>query len=108
MLPQDALLRLNHPMSHPGVTEPFRDSHFPKEPPFDRPMYSGPLPPPMNPIGAAHFMALNNPAAAQAALLSRTTGLPNMTNMSLPGFSPESLLESYKQSYGDMLKHLQG
>merc|ERR1712080_190520 len=28
--------------------------------------------------------------------------------MPLPASSPESLLESYKQSYGDMLKHLQG
>jgi len=108
MSPQDALLRLNHPMGHPSPGEPFRDSSFHKDAGFDRPMFHGPLPPPMNPIGAAHFMALNNPAAAQAALLSRTTGIPNMGTIPLPGSSPESLLESYKQSYGDMLKHLQG
>jgi hypothetical protein len=31
-----------------------------------------------------------------------------MGTIPLPGSSPEALLDSYKQSYGDMLKHLQG
>ena len=53
-------------------------------------------------------MALGNPAAAQvaqAALLSRNGVLPGQQ---LPSPTPENLLETYKQSYGDMLKHLQG
>ena len=62
-------------------------------------MFDSPLPPSMNPIGAAHFMAMNNPSAVQAALLSRNTGIHHMGNMPLPGSSPEALL--------DMLKRLQ-
>ena len=84
---------------------------------------------PMAAAGAAHLMSLNNPAA----LLSRTGRswfysrdhswimslflvgmLPGMAGGlgGLPGLPPipggHALLESYKQSYGDMIKHLQG
>jgi len=73
--------------------------------------FPGPLPP--HHMGAAHLMSLNNPAA-QAALLSRSgvipgmPGMPGLPGMPLPGNNPQALLESYKQSYGDMIKHLQG
>ena len=73
--------------------------------------FPGPLPP--HPMGAAHLMSLNNPAA-QAALLSRSgvlpgmAGMPGLPGLPLPGNNQQAFLESYKQSYGDMIKHLQG
>ena len=45
------------------------------------------------------------------------SGLPGLPGMPLGGLpmpggnvpgSPQALIESYKQSYGDMIKHLQG
>jgi len=109
MSPQDAMLRLSHPM--PPVSEHYNNSPFGKENHgLDR-GFQGHLPP--HPMGAAHLMSLNNPAA-QAALLSRSgvlpgmPGMPGLPGMPLPGNNPQALLESYKQSYGDMIKHLQG
>lgn len=66
----------------------------------------------MTAAGAAHLMSLNNPAA----LLSRTGMLPGMPGGlgALPGLPPlhggpgHALLETYKQQYGDFVKHLQG
>merc|ERR1719242_1824641 len=69
--------------------------------------------PPGPPMAQAHLMAgLGGPAG----ILSRS-GLPGLPGMPLGGLpmpggsvpgSPQALLESYKQSYGDMIKHLQG
>jgi len=109
MSPQDAMLRLNHPM--PPSSEHYGNSPFGKEGPGMERGFPGPLPP--HPMGAAHLMSLNNPAA-QAALLSRSgvlpgmPGMPTLPGMPMPGNNPQALLESYKQSYGDMIKHLQG
>jgi len=88
----------HHPFGHPPPGEPFGESQFSSNGRFDRSMFHSNLPPPMNSIGAAQFMAMNNPTT-----LSRTTGLPNMGTMPLPGSSPEALLDMLKQ-----LKHLQG
>jgi len=82
------------------------------------------LPSPHQMAGMPHaaLMSLNNiPGAAQAALMSRSgvPGLPGLPALSglpglppLPGLqgvgSPQAMLESYKQNYGDMIKHLQG
>lgn len=109
MSPQDAMLRLSHPM--PPASEHYNNSPFGKESHGMDRGFPGPLPP--HPMGAAHLMSLNNPAA-QAALLSRSgvlpgmPGMPGLPGMPMPGNNPQALLESYKQSYGDMIKHLQG
>jgi len=109
MSPQDAMLRLSHPM--PPASDHYNNSPFGKESHGMDRGFPGPLPP--HPMGAAHLMSLNNPAA-QAALLSRSgvlpgmPGMPGLGGMPMPGNNPQALLESYKQSYGDMIKHLQG
>jgi len=109
MSPQDAMLRLNHPM--PPSSEHYNSSPFGKESHGMERSFPGPLPP--HPMGAAHLMSLNNPAA-QAALLSRSGvlpgmgGMPGLPGLPLPGNNQQAFLESYKQSYGDMIKHLQG
>jgi len=112
MSPQDAMLRLHqpgmgHPHQHSSPHTP--NSEFPH---MDRSPFPPPLPP-GHPMAQAHLMAgLGGPAG----ILSRS-GLPGLPGMPLGGLpmpggtvpgSPQALLESYKQSYGDMIKHLQG
>jgi len=112
MSPQDAMLRLHQPgMAHP---HPHSSPHTPNSefPHMDRSPFPPPLPP-GHPMAQAHLMAgLGGPAG----ILSRS-GLPGLPGMPLGGLpmpggsvpgSPQALLESYKQSYGDMIKHLQG
>merc|ERR1719150_3596843 len=116
MSPQDAMLRLHqpgmahgHPHSSPHGAPNSEFAHLDSSPrsPFPPPL------PPGHPMAQAHLMAgLGGPAG----ILSRS-GLPGLPGMPLGGLpmpggnvpgSPQALIESYKQSYGDMIKHLQG
>ena len=64
------------------------------------------------PVGhpMSHLMSLNNPLLSRSGMLpGLPAGLPGLPGLpSLHGGNAQALLDSYKQSYGDMIKHLHG
>ena len=64
------------------------------------------------PVGhpMSHLMSLNNPLLSRPGMLpGLPAGLPGLPGLpSLHGGNAQALLDSYKQSYGDMIKHLHG
>jgi len=103
MSPQDLMLHQMKPHSDPFLDH-LRTNSNPMDQSPHRPPFPGPLPPHMNPL-----LGLGSPATAQvaqAALLSRNGVMT--AQQRLPPMMPENFMESYKQSYGDMIKHLQG
>ena len=66
------------------------------------------------PVGhpMSHLMSLNSPLLSRSGMLpglpAGLSGLPGLHGASLHGGNAQALLDSYKQSYGDMIKHLHG
>ena len=64
------------------------------------------------PVGhpMSHLMSLNNPLLSRSGMIpGLPAGLPGLPGLpSLHGGNAQALLDSYKQSYGDMIKHLHG
>ena len=58
----------------------------------------------------SHLMSLNNPLLSRSGMLpGLPAGLPGLPGLpALHGGNAQALLDSYKQSYGDMIKHLHG
>jgi len=84
MSPQDAMMHLknmhNGANAAAGLTEPYKDGPYPKEPRLDKNPFGNGFGPPGGPGGinpmAAQFMALQHPAFLSAAQVNAAGGMP--------------------------------
>jgi len=86
MSPQDAMMHLKnmhngaHAQAGAGVSDPYKDGPFPKEPRLDKNPFGNGFGPPGGPAGlnpmAAQFMALQHPAFLSAAQVNAAGGMP--------------------------------